>query len=144
MSSTQIRPMDIADYNQVITIWRMSEGIGLSAADSQDQIEQYLLRNPGFSLVALLDGAIVGAVLCGHDGRRGYIHHLAVSEGHRRKGIGQGLVEHCLDRLSQAKIHKCHLFIFTNNVEAISFWNQLGFARRAELDMMSIIIEQTV
>ena len=141
MKSLQIRPMDIANYEQVIAIWQRSEGIGLSTADSRDQIEQYLLRNPGFSLVALLEDVIVGALLCGHDGRRGYIHHLAVSKDHRRRGIGRQLVEHCLDSLKQAKILKCHLFIFADNVEASAFWNQLGFARRVELDMMSVFIE---
>ncbi len=143
MMSTQIRPMAITDYEQVITIWKMSGGIGLSPADSRDQIEQYLLRNPGFSLVALLEDAVIGAVLCGHDGRRGYIHHLAVSKGYRRKGIGRQLVDHCLIRLRQAKIQKCHLFIFTNNVEASSFWTEVGFSKRVELEMMSIYIEQT-
>ena len=143
MMIKQIRPMDIVDYEQVITIWKTSRGIGLSAADSKDQIEQYFSRNPGFSFVALYEGAIIGAVLCGHDGRRGYIHHLAVDEGYQWMGIGRQLVDHCLIRLREAKIQKCHLFIFTNNVDASTFWTQLGFSKRADLNVMSIFIEQT-
>ena len=76
-------------YDKVLTLWRKSEGVGLSDADSNKSIHSYLKRNPGMSFVAKAEGKIVGAVLGGQDGRRGYIHHLAVRDDFRRQGIGR-------------------------------------------------------
>ena len=79
----------MTDYTPVIALWELSDGVGLSSADSPEAIQFYLERNPGMSFVAKQDGMVVGAVLSGHDGRRGYIHHLAVHPDYRRQGIGQ-------------------------------------------------------
>jgi len=135
----QLSEMNIEHYEAVIALWSTTEGIGLSSADSREAIASYLERNQGLSLVAL-DGVIVaGALLCGHDGRRGFIHHLAVNEGYRRQNLGRLLVERALDQLRQEGIEKCHLFVYEQNHEAISFWKQVGFAQRIELSMMSIM-----
>jgi len=80
---------------------------------------------------------VVGTVLCGHDGRRGYIHHLAVAQSHRRRGIGRALVERILSALMAQGIQKCHLFVFGENRQAIAFWERVGFSQRVELVMMS-------
>ena len=138
----QLSVMNIEQYEAVITLWQSTEGIGLSSADSRGAIARYLERNPGLSLVAIEDGIVVGALLCGHDGRRGYIHHLAVKESHRRRQIGRKLVEHCLAQLRLQGIQKCHLFVYERNHEAIAFWSQLDFAERIELSMMSRIIDE--
>ena len=135
--SLTIEPMTPGSYDQVIALWQAAEGVGLSEADSREAIAQYLARNPGLSLVALQDGQLVGAVLCGHDGRRGYIHHLAVRPEARRQGIGRRLVQECLAGLDLQGIHKCHLFVFRRNEEAIAFWQAIGFTERIELSMMS-------
>ena len=89
------------------------------------------------SFLAEETGALVGAVLCGHDGRRGYIHHLVVKESHRRQGIGKALVGRCLEALHQANIDKCHLFVFVDNQLAIDFWKQTGWTQRIDLTVMS-------
>ena len=81
-------PMAIEQYDEVLALWQRCPGVGLSGADEHAQIAHYLLRNPGMSFVAIADGRIVGAILGGHDGRRGYIHHLAVDTAFRRRGIG--------------------------------------------------------
>ena len=81
--TVSIREMTIDDYDEVFALWQVSEGVGLSTADERDEIAIYLHRNPGTSFVALDGGQLVAAVLCGHDGRRGYIHHLAVKKSHR-------------------------------------------------------------
>ncbi len=133
----EIRAMTIADYDDVYALWQACEGVGLSAADSRQGIRRFLSRNPGLSLVAVDDGRVVGAVLCGHDGRRGYVHHLAVAASHRRRGIGRALVERLLSTLRQQGIDKCHLFVFKDNRAAITFWHKVGYARRVELVMMS-------
>lgn len=135
--SFRIREMIIQDYEEVLALWRASEGIGLSGADSEHGIARFMQRNPGLCFVARDDSQLVGAVLCGHDGRRGYIHHLAISRSHRRQGTGKALVQRCLAGLRSAGIDKCHLFVFTDNHDAITFRERIGWLERAELTMMS-------
>jgi ribosomal protein S18 acetylase RimI-like enzyme len=135
--NTNIREMTIDDYEQVYALWENSEGIGLSDADSKEGIKRFLKCNPMLSFVAFEGDQIVGAALCGHDGRRGYIHHLAVDKSHRRQGIGRSLVGRCMYALMRIGIGKCHLFVFGENREAIDFWETLGYSQRVELVMMS-------
>ena len=131
------RTMTIEDYDEVISLWWLSEGVGLSSADSREAIKSYLSRNPELSLVSFDGSTVVGTVLCGHDGRRGYIHHLAVHPELRRTGIGKRLVVGCLDRLRLEGIQKCHLFVFSENESAISFWKETDWTERIELTIMS-------
>lgn len=131
------REMTIGDYPQVYALWEKTQGVGLSDADARDNIAQFLDRNPGISFVAYDGDTLVGAVLCGNDGRRGYIHHLAVAGTQRRKGIGGKLVGECLKKLSEIDIHKCHLFVFVDNGGAIEFWEEIGWEQRGELLLMS-------
>ena len=137
----KIKPMTPDHYDQVLALWQAAEGVGLSEADSRLAITSYLERNAGLSLLAIQNGQIAGAVLCGHDGRRGFIHHLAVRPESRRQGIGRRLVEQCLGGLRSQGIQKCHLFVFRDNQQAIEFWRALGFTGRDELSMMSTLIE---
>lgn len=134
----QIREMHIEDYDRIIALWNDSEGIGLSSADSREEIHRYLKHNPRLSFIAEEGSQIVGAVLCGHDGRRGYIHHLAVNKAHRRKGIGKALVDHCLQSLELEKISRCHIFVYADNPNALKFWEDTGWFKRNELVLMSI------
>lgn len=129
--------MTIGDYLQVYALWGKTEGVGLSDADARENIEQFLDRNRGTSFVAYDNERLVGAVLCGNDGRRGYIHHLAVAKTHRRNGIGGRLVGECLKKLGEINIHKCHLFVFVDNRGAIEFWEKIGWEQRGELLLMS-------
>ena len=133
----EIREMTIADYEPVYALWKKSEGIGLSDADSKEGIKRFLARNPGFSFVAVDAGEIVGGALCGHDGRRGYIHHLATIKTHRCQGIGRSLVGRCMYALMRIGIGKCHLFVFGDNQGAIGLWEKVGYSQRVELVMMS-------
>lgn len=104
---------------------------------SEEGVARFLDCNPGLSFVAREGGQLVGAVLCGHDGRRGYIHHLAVSKPYRCQGVGRALAGQCLSALRAAGIHKCHLFVFDDNQEAIAFWKKMGWTQRIELTVMS-------
>jgi ribosomal protein S18 acetylase RimI-like enzyme len=135
--STVIREMTIQDYDEVLALWRASEGVGLSDPDSEEGIARYLDRNPGFSFVACDGEHLVGAALCGRDGRRGYIRHLAVSKSHRRQGLGRALVEQCLSALRRDGIGKCHIFVFAENQDTLSFWKSIGWTERVELIIMS-------
>jgi putative acetyltransferase len=139
-ASIRIRPFEITDHTAAIDLWQSTEGIGLSASDSLPNITAYLKRNPGMSFVACRNGGVVGAVLCGTDGRRGYLHHLAVHPDFRNRGIGRQLVAHCLKALKEADLPKCHLFLFRSNRSGRVFWEKIGWSLRSDLDVVSITL----
>lgn len=86
MNTTLIREMSIYDYEMMLELWKQTPGIGLSNADSKDNIGLFFERNSGLSFVCEIERKIIGTVLCGHDGRRGYIYHLAVDSAFRKQG----------------------------------------------------------
>lgn len=130
--------MEAADYDAVIDLWRRSEGVGLSTSDTRECIEAYLARNPGLSQVAVTEGRIVGAVLCGHDGRRGLIYHLAVDRACRGRGLGRRLVDRALSLLKEQGIEKAYIMVFDQNIEGRGFWETVGWDARADLVPMCI------
>jgi N-acetylglutamate synthase len=132
-----IEAMTLEDYAEVTALWRASEGIGLSTADSREGIARFLERNPGLAFVARGAGKLAGAVMVGDDGRRGYLYHLAVAPTCRRQGIGLALVERCLAGLRQRGIEKCHIFVYGANESGKAFWRQAGFQERTDLVIMS-------
>jgi len=138
---TIVHRFRIEDFDAVIALWRRTEGVGLNESDTRPAIAAFLRRNPRLSLVAEKDGRIIGAVLCGHDGRRGYLHHLAVSKRHRCRGIGRQLVNACLAKLRKAGIQKCNIFIFANNAVGMKFWAHTGWSLRTELRLMQIRLD---
>jgi len=133
-----VRRFRLSDYDAVLTLWRRTEGVGLNESDTRSAVASYLRRNAGLSCVAAQGGEIVGAVLCGHDGRRGYLHHLAVARRHRRRGIGRRLVAACLAKLGRLGITRCNLFIFADNAAGKKFWAHRGWKLRRELRLMQI------
>ncbi len=135
------RPMISEDYMESYAIWEKLEGIGLSSADSLESIKMFLKRNPDHSHVAVDGDAIVGTALCGHDGRRGYIHHLAVAKIHQKQGIGKKLFNLCFEKLAEAGIKKCHIFVVSENENAIRFWKKIGWEHREYLIIMSNQVE---
>jgi N-acetylglutamate synthase len=135
--NVSIRPMMINDYQEMFELWKNNEGIGLSRADSFEGVERFLERNPGLSFVAVDGERIVATILAGQDGRRGYLHHVAVHENYRRRGIGEALVEKSLKELHLLGIQKCHLFVVERNEAAQRFWKITGWVEREELVMFS-------
>ena len=112
----RIRTLSLEDYDTVRALWETSDGVGLSSADSREGVAKYLERNPGLSFLAEADERCIGTILSGHDGRRGYLHHLAVAESHRRRGLGRSLVEAAAAGLREAGIQKFHVFVLATNV----------------------------
>jgi ribosomal protein S18 acetylase RimI-like enzyme len=122
-------------------LWERAEGVGLSEADEPQSLAAFLARNPGLSLVALQEGKVVGTVLCGHDGRRGLIHHLVVSSSCRRKGVGRLLLSQSLSALGRAGIQKAHLLVFKSNASGLAFWRAVGAEERSSMALFSLVTE---
>ena len=130
----QIRKMTLADYNSVYALWMSCPGMGLNDVDdSEEGIRRYLERNPDTCFAAEEGGRIVGAILTGHDGRRGYIYHTAVAPDCQRQGTGKKLVEAALGALRDAGITKVALVAFSRNEAGNAFWAALGFTAREDL-----------
>ena len=121
-------------YEGVYELWINTPGMGLNTTDdSREGIEKYLKRNPSTSFVAECDGRIVGIIMAGHDGRRGYIYHTAVLPAYRNQGIATALVDHTMAALEEEGIHKVALVAFKRNEIGNSFWDKIGFADRDDL-----------
>jgi len=133
--------MQASDYDEVMALWKSTEGITTDLSDSRSAIEAYLARNPGMSFVARSEGSIVAAVLGGHDGRRGFLHHLAVAPAYRGQGTGRLLSEHVLSALKRLGILKCHLFVHAANRPGVTFWSNRGWTRRKDLELFTKVID---
>ena len=125
------------DYDEVMALWSATEGLTLREADSREAIVRYLERNPGLSFVARDEGHLVGAVLAGTDGRRGYLQHLAVAPSHRGRGVGRTLAQRAVEALRSLGVAKCHLMVRQENAAARAFWEHLGWQDRADVVLMS-------
>ena len=132
-----IRPMTIEDYDEVFAMWQITTKRALSSADERSQIERYLKRNEGLSQVAVVDGKIVGTVLAGHDGRRGFIHHMAVLPEFRRRRIGHALAETAIAKITGEGIEKTHILCYQNNETGQKFWKDFGFVKRDDVFVFS-------
>lgn len=132
----QIRPIQQQDLPDLLEFWARTPGVGLNESDTPECLKVYLDRNPGLSLIALNGDSIAGAVLCGHDGRRGYLNHLAVAETCRRQGLGRRLVERCLTKLHALGIRRCNIFLYANNDAGAAFWSRCGWNHRSDLVLM--------
>jgi N-acetylglutamate synthase len=133
-----IEPMTPADIPAALAVWSGQPGIVLREADTPGALRIYLERNPGTSFVVRENGRMIGAALSGHDGRRGFLHHVLIVEGHRRRGLGRRLVEACLDALEARGILKCHIYVNQDNEDGKVFWRRLGWGERPSLTLMSI------
>jgi len=122
-----VRSMTLEDYDEAVQLWRNTEWISLSDTDARGPMKLFLDRNPGLSPVVHDGDELIGTILCSHDGRRGYLHHLAVDKRYRRQGIGSNLVQRCLAALAQEGIIKCNIFFLEENEAGMAFWERNGF-----------------
>lgn len=130
-----VRVMTIGDYEGVHALWMSIKGFAIrSIDDSREGVERFLKRNPTTSVVAIEDGKVVGAILCGHDGRRGCLYHVCVSPAYRRRGIGKAMVVFCMQALKEEHINKVSLIAFTVNDIGNAFWNCIGWKKREDLN----------
>ena len=135
--------MQIEDYDQVYALWMTIHGFSIRTIDDfREGVERFLKRNPGISVVAEMDGRVVGAILCGHDGRRGCLYHVCVHEAYRMHGIGRAMVVHCMNALQQEGINKVSLIAFTKNDIGNAFWKQIGWTKREDLNYYDFVLNQ--
>lgn len=129
-----IRAMSIEDYDEIYNLWINTPGMGLNSTDdSRKGIEKYIKRNPTSSFVAESDGKIIGVIMAGHDGRRGYIHHTAVLPDYRNQGVARKLVDSAMEALDKEGINKVALVAFKKNDLGNAFWESMGFVERDDL-----------
>ena len=138
-----VRVMTPEDYDAVYALWMSIHGFGIrSMDDSREGIEIFLKRNPTTSAVDVEDGKIVGAVLCGHDGRRGCLYHVCVSEQYRRHGIGKKMVEFCVQALQAERINKVCLNAFVTNAVGNAFWQRMGWSNRTDMNYYDFTLNE--
>ncbi len=130
-----LRKMEISDYDRVHALWMSIRGFAIkSIDDSREGVTMFLERNPDTSVVAEEDGKVVGAILCGHDGRRATLYHVCVHENYRLRGIGKSMVVWAMNRLKEKKINKVALIAFTRNDVGNAFWKSIGWKERTDLN----------
>ena len=134
-SNIILRVMTIDDYDNVYALWTGIKGFGIrSIDDSRDGIAFFLRRNPTTSVVALDGERVVGAILAGHDGRRGCLYHVCVDKDYREHGIGKKMAEFCIDALRKEGISKVNLIAFKSNEIGNAFWRKVGWLFREDLN----------
>lgn len=139
-----VRKMTIEDYEGVYKLWMTISGFAIrSIDDSKEGVERFLLRNPETSTVACNEeGEIVGAILCGHDGRRGCLYHVCVREDYRMKGIGKSMVVRSMEALEKESISKVSLIAFTQNDVGNAFWKEIGWTKREDLNYYDFVLNK--
>lgn len=138
-----VRVMTIEDYDKVYALWKKIKGFGIrSVDDSREGVARFLERNPTTSVVAEEDGKIVGAILCGHDGRRGCLYHVCVAPDYRMRGIGKSMVVFAMEALRKEKINKVSLIAFTKNDIGNAFWNEIGWTKRQDLNYYDFTLNE--
>ena len=121
------REFFITDYDAALQIWQSVEGIEIAEGDDRKGVGKFLARNPGLSRVAIDGPAIVGVALCGHDGRRGHIYHLAVDPAYQGQGLGKRLLDECLDGLRRAGVQRVIILVASDNQRGAEFWKRHGW-----------------
>jgi putative acetyltransferase len=123
----KIAEMNLDRYNEIIEFWQKTPELWVSDDDSYEASKIYFKRNPHSNFLALYDGKIIGTCKCCHDGRRGYIHHVAVASEFRKKGIAKEMVDRCFEAVKKEGIRKFRLAVMNNNTEGLKFWKHIGF-----------------
>ncbi len=139
----EIRSMTMDDYDDVYGLWMQIHGFGIRTIDdSREGIERFIKRNPTTSVVAISEGKIVGAILCGHDGRRGCMYHVCVHEQYRKHGIGKAMAVACMRALQAEKINKVNIVAFKSNELGNHFWKEEGWAFRDDLNYYDFTLNE--
>ncbi len=131
------------DYDDVRALWMTIRGFGIRALDdSREDVQRFIRRNPTTSVVARMDGRIVGSILCGSDGRQGALYHVCVAREYRRRGIGTHMVGYCMHQLRLMGINKVSLIAFASNDAGNAFWKQIGWTRKSDVNYYEFVLNE--
>ena len=143
MDKYSIMPMTEDDYDDVRALWMTIRGFGIRALDdSREDVQRFIRRNPTTSVVARMDGRIVGSILCGSDGRQGALYHVCVAREYRRRGIGTHMVGYCMHQLRLMGINKVSLIAFASNDAGNAFWKQIGWTRKSDVNYYEFVLNE--
>lgn len=132
------REFRINDYDDVLQLWHRVEGLEIAEGDDREGIAQFLARNSGLSRVALAGSTIVGVALCGHDGHRGHIYHLAIDPAYQGCGFGKRLLDECLDGLRKTGVKRVIILVADDNQRGTKFWERVGWEKIPGAILMGI------
>ena len=138
MIKMKIEKFNLKYYQKVVELWKKA-GIEVGSSDTKEEIAGVLNRNHDLFLIGKEDGKIVAVVIGAFDGRRGYVHHLAVDLDYQKRGYGKIIMDELIERFRKKKVHKIHLFIEKTNPEVVDFYSNLGWNVRDDLIMMSYV-----
>ena len=141
MMDVVIREIHPSDFEALTAFWAKIDGIELDESETQERFRFFLARNEGKSFLAIDSEAIIGTCLASHNGRRGFLNHLAVAPGHRGKGLALMQVDRCLQKLQADGIRRIYAVLLEDNVEGQAFWEHIGWSRHHDYVMMSIVTE---
>lgn len=127
-----------ADIPAMLELWRAAPGVSLGAGDNEISLAVLIERNPSTCLVLKYQDSIIGTVLGGFDGRRGYIYHLVVHKDFRRQGYGKKLLQEAVKQLEALGADKINLFVLKSNPEAEGFYEKLGWIKRSDIEVFSL------
>ncbi len=139
----KIEKFTMESYENVVQLWRKS-GISVGSTDTREELERMLQRNPNLFLIGKVNNRIIGVVIGGFDGRRGYVHHLAVDPDYQKKGYGKMIMDELIEKFRKIGVHKIHLFIEKYNKDVVEFYRNLGWEIRDDLIMMSFIPDKNL
>ena len=141
--TTIIRAMTVEDYDQLHALWMRIKGFGIrSIDDSKEGVERFLKRNPTTSVIAEIDGKVVGGILCGHDGRTGFFYHVCVASDYRKHGVGHRMVHFAMKALQSEGINKVSLIAFKSNEVGNEFWHNVGWVERSDVNYYDFVLNE--
>ncbi|MCC2165700.1 GNAT family N-acetyltransferase [Brotaphodocola catenula] len=141
--SILVREMTPEDYDKVYELWNSIQGFGIrSIDDSREGVERFLKRNPTTSVVAVQNGRIIGAILCGHDGRTGFFYHVCVASDYRNHGVGHRMAHFAMQALRAEGVNKVSLVAFKSNALGNEFWHNVGWQRRDDMNYYDFVLNE--
>ena len=143
MYKMKIEKYSMKSYAEVITLWRKA-GISVGSSDTMEELKKMYQRNPQLFLIGKINKKVVGVVMGGFDGRRGYLHHLAIDPDYQKRGYGKIMMDALVGKFRKMGVHKIHLFIEKYNKEVVKFYSNSGWEIRDDLIMMSFVPDENV
>lgn len=137
----KIENFTMESYELVVDLW-IKSGISVGSTDTREELERMLQRNPNLFLIGKINNSVIGVVMGGFDGRRGYVHHLTIDPDYQRRGYGKIIMADLIEKFRKIGVHKIHLFIEKYNKDVVEFYRNLGWEIRDDLIMMSFVPDE--